>query len=440
MAGVGAGIVDESPIREAVTRPFPVDETVERSGIAANSGKPYRTREFAGNLRVMTAGAAPHSASDPALFATGDEAADGDSRTGILPCQSLAELVRNHELIALTEIGEDQIQPASLDLRLGPVAYRVPASFLPGPDKTVMGKIRELGMYPVDISTGAVLEKGSVYIVPLLESVALGFRMTGFANPKSSTGRLDIFTRLIVDGGTTFDRIESGYRGPLYAEIAPRTFSVVVRTGSRLNQLRLRRGSPPTSEAALKRLHELTPLVHGGKAEIRDDNIGVTLDLSGDPQTGLVGYRAKKHTDVIDVDRKRHYDPVDFWEPVHVRAGRGIVLNPDDFYILATKEGVTVPPDHAAEMIAYDTMVGEFRVHYAGFFDPGFGWGIEGGTRAVLEVRSHEVPFLLEHEQTVGWLRYEKLAGKPDRLYGQDIGSHYARQGLTLAKQFKPWE
>jgi dCTP deaminase len=166
----------------------------------------------------------------------------------------------------------------------------------------------------------------------------------------------------------------------------------------------------------------------------------VTLDLSGDPQTGLVGYRAKKHTDVIDVDRKGHYEPIDFWEPVHARAGRGMVLNPDDFYILATKEGVTVPPDHAAEMIAYDTMVGEFRVHYAGFFDPGFGWGIEGGTRAVLEVRSHEVPFLLEHEQIVGWLRYEKLAGKPDRLYGQDIGSHYARQGLTLGKQFRPWE
>jgi dCTP deaminase len=380
------------------------------------------------------------SAPDPALFTADDDSSETDARaTGILPCQSLAELVRGHEIIALKDIEPDQIQPASLDLRLGAVAYRVPASFLPGPDKTVMGKIKELGMYPVDISQGAVLEKGSVYIVPLLESVALGFRMTAFANPKSSTGRLDIFTRLIVDGGTSFDRVESGYHGPLFAEIAPRTFSVVVRMGSRLNQLRVRRGSPPTSEAALKRLHEITPLIHGGTATIRDDNIGVTLDLSGDPESGLVGYRAKKHTDVIDVDRKGHYDPVAFWEPVHAHAGRGMVLNPDDFYILATKEGVTVPPDHAAEMIAYDTMVGEFRVHYAGFFDPGFGWGIDGGTRAVLEVRSHEVPFLLEHEQIVGWLRYEKLAGKPDRLYGQDIGSHYARQGLTLGKQFRPW-
>ena len=378
-----------------------------------------------------------------ALFASDDPAAPGErdpQPTGIMPCQTLAELIRSHEIIALKEIEADQIQPASLDLRLGATAYRVPASFLPGADNTVMGKIREFGMYPVDITGGAVLERGSVYIVPLMESVALGFRMTAFANPKSSTGRLDIFTRLIVDGGTGFDRVESGYRGPLYAEIAPRTFSVVVRAGSRLNQLRVRRGSPPTSEAALKRLHELTPLVHARDgATIREDNIGVTLDLAGEAGGGLVGYRAKKHTDVIDVDKKAHYDPIDFWDPVQARGGRGIVLNPDDFYILATREGVTVPPDHAAEMIAYDTMVGEFRVHYAGFFDPGFGWGIEGGTRAVLEVRSHEVPFLLEHEQIVGWLRYEKLAARPERLYGQDIGSHYARQGLTLGKQFRAW-
>jgi dCTP deaminase len=368
--------------------------------------------------------------------------------TGILPYQAIRELVREHEIGALVEIAEDQLQPASLDLRLGATAYRIPASFLPGPDATVIEKLESFGMYPVDLSEGAVLERGCVYIVPLLEHVALGSRLSAFANPKSSTGRLDIFTRLIVDRATAFDRVEPGYRGPLYAEIAPKTFPVLVRQGSRLNQLRLRRGSPPTSGAALKRLHEQVPLVDTPeRVTLREDNLGLTLDLAGDPDTGLVGFRAKKHTDVIDIDRKGAYDPRDFWDPLYTpKRGRGIVLNPDDFYILATKEGVTVPPDHAAEMVPYDTMVGEFRVHYAGFFDPGFGYhagakgtGAPGGTKAVLEVRSHEVPFLLEHEQIVGWLRYERLMAEPEKLYGRDLGSHYQNQGLTLAKHFKPW-
>lgn len=370
--------------------------------------------------------------------------------TGILPYQAIRELVREREIDALAEIAEDQLQPASLDLRLGATAYRIPASFLPGPEASVMEKLESFGMYPLDLSEGAVLERGCVYIVPLLEHVALGSRLSAFANPKSSTGRLDIFTRLIVDRATAFDRVEPGYRGPLYAEIAPKTFSVLVRQGSRLNQLRLRRGSPPTSGAALKRLHDQVPLVDTPeRVTLREDNLGLTLDLAGDPETGLVGFRAKKHTDVIDIDRKDAYDPRDFWDPLYTpKRGRGIVLNPDDFYILATKEGVTVPPDHAAEMVPYDTMVGEFRVHYAGFFDPGFGYHAgskamgakgPGGTTAVLEVRSHEVPFLLEHEQIVGWLRYERLMAEPEKLYGRDLGSHYQNQGLTLAKHFKPW-
>jgi dCTP deaminase len=366
--------------------------------------------------------------------------------TGILPYQSIRELVRDREIDALAGIDEDQLQPASLDLRLGAVAYRVPASFLPGPDATVMSKIEAFGIYPIDLREGAVLERSCVYVVPLLEHVALGSRLSAFANPKSSTGRLDIFTRLIVDGAVAFDRIEPGYRGPLYAEIAPKTFSVLVRQGSRLNQLRLRRGSPPTSGAALRRLHEQVPLVDTPeRVTLREDNLGLTLDLSGDPETGLVGFRAKRHADVIDVDRKGVLDPKDFWDPIYARsrdkASRGIILNPDDFYILATKEGVTVPPDHAAEMVPYDTLVGEFRVHYAGFFDPGFGFhnARGGGTKAVLEVRSHEVPFILEHEQIVGWLRYERLMAEPEKLYGRDLGSHYQNQGLTLAKHFMPW-
>ena len=372
-----------------------------------------------------------------------DDARPGASHgTGILPSQAIHALIRDKEIAAAAEISAGQIQPASLDLRLGRVAYRVRASFMPGGGATVMEKIAQLGMHEVDIAEGAVLEKGCVYIVPLMERVRLGGRLSAFANPKSSTGRLDIFTRLITDGATQFDRVDRGYRGPLYAEIAPRTFSIVVRQGSRLNQLRVRRGSPASSRLALQRLHEEMPLVDSapGAETIREDSLGVSLDLGGDPRTSLVGFRAKKHVDVIDVDLRGHYDPRDFWEPIHHRPGKGIVLDPDDFYILATKEAVTVPPTHAAEMIAYDTLVGEFRVHYAGFFDPGFGYDPDGkgGSKAVLEVRSHDVPFMLEHEQIIGWLRYERLTGVPDKLYGAAIGSNYQGQALQLGKQFKP--
>jgi dCTP deaminase len=360
--------------------------------------------------------------------------------TGILPFQAIRDLVRAGEIAADQAIGDDQIQPASLDLRLGAEAFRAPASFLPGPDATVRDKIAAFDMHRLDLAGGAVLERGCVYIVPLMERVALGAKLAAFANPKSSTGRLDIFVRLIADRGTAFDRVEPGYKGPLYAEIAPRTFSVLVRPGTRLNQLRLRRGTPQMGANALRRLQERERLVHvePGRETIRDDMIGVTLDLEGDAATGLIGYQARKHTGVIDVDRRAHYDPGEYWDPIRRRGTRGIVLNPDDFYILATKEAVTVPPDYAAEMVPYDTNVGEFRVHYAGFFDPGFGWGQAGqGSRAVLEVRSHEVPFVLEHEQVVGWLRYERLSAPPERLYGQELGSNYQRQGLKLGKQFR---
>jgi len=363
--------------------------------------------------------------------------------TGVLPYQSLRELVRAREVFAVEPIEPEQFQPASLDLRLGHVAYRVRASFLPGAGATVQQKIQQFGMHEIDLTKGAVLEKGCVYIVPLMEQLALSSRIAGIANPKSSTGRLDVFTRVIADGATVFDRIDAGYEGRLYIEIAPRTFSILVRKGSRLVQLRLRRGAPSSSATSLRRLQETCRLVDvpAGQETIRDDVIGVTLDLSGDSATRLVGFRAKQHTDVIDVDVRQAYDAAEYWEPMHTKPGIGIILDPDDFYILATKECVRVPPDHAAEMVAYDTLVGEFRVHYAGFFDPGFGWNPDGGpgSKAVLEVRSHEVPFVLEHEQIVGWLRYERLTSIPDRLYGQGIGSHYQAQGLQLGKQFKPF-
>ena len=378
----------------------------------------------------------------PELFPNPEEGSQEPRRgTGILPVQEIRALIRDKHIEATAEITEDQIQPASVDLRLASTAYRVRASFLPGPDLKVKEKIAALGMHEVDLTEGAVLERGCVYIVPLMESLRLSKRDSGVANPKSSTGRLDVFTRLITDHGAEFDRVRPGYEGPPYAEISPRTFSILARKGSRLNQLRLRRGAPTVGEAALKRLNEEVRLVHtdAGTESISEGKVTLTVDLKGDADTEFIGYKAKKHTDLIDIDKTNHYDAADFWEPIYARADRAIILDPDDFHILASREAITVPPDHAAEMVAYDTLVGEFRVHYAGFFDPGFGYEVEGapGTRAVLEVRSHEVPFVIEHGQTMGRLVYERLTAVPDKIYGAGIGSSYQRQGLTLSKHFK---
>ncbi|MBL8666585.1 MAG: 2'-deoxycytidine 5'-triphosphate deaminase [Rhodospirillales bacterium] len=366
--------------------------------------------------------------------------------TGLLPAQEIRALVRSREVQAACEIDEAQIQPASLDLRLGDEAWRVRASFLPGPEATVAERLVALGMHRISLGDGAVLEKGCVYIVPLLESLALKSRTSGMANPKSSTGRLDVFTRLITDRSGVFDQVAAGYKGPLYAEISPRTFSIVVRRGSSVSQLRLRRGSPPATDTALRRLHRSVPLVAGDEgadaarradADI-DEGIAVTVDLA--PRDGKpVGWRARHHSGLIDLGLIGHYDPHEYWEPVTPDGQGCVVLNPGDFYILASRQAVTVPPDHAAEMRPYDTRVGEFRVHYAGFFDPGFGFAAAGGegSRAVLEIRSFEVPFALRHDQLVGRLVYERLTAPPERLYGSGIGSSYQRQGLQLAKQFR---
>ena len=362
--------------------------------------------------------------------------------TGIFPTQTLRELIEEGAIKTTQPITPDLVQPASIDLRLGEFAWRVQASFLAGPDATVEEKVRAFEMHRIDLTGGAVLEKGCVYIVPLLESLDLPDDVSAFANPKSSTGRLDIFTRVISDRGTRFDLIRAGYTGPIYAEVSPKTFSIAVQTGSRLTQLRLRRGRSEVAPDDLLRLHEESRLIDGSVDPIEiaeHQSLSLRLDLAGNDMNGVVGWRARHHAGIIDVDKPDNYDPADFWEPVSARGG-GIILNPDDFYILATREAVTVPPDYAAEMVAYDTLVGEFRVHYAGFFDPGFGWdpkNVDVGSRGVLEVRSHDVPFLLEHEQVIGRLRYERLTARPEKIYGSGIGSHYQGQGLKLAKQFK---
>lgn len=357
--------------------------------------------------------------------------------TGILPASHLRGMIHRGRIQALTPIEDAQIQPASLDLRLGAVAWRIRASFLPGPDTTVKQRIDQIALHQIDLTKGAVFEAGCVYVVPLLESVSLGYRVSGIANPKSSTGRLDVFTRLITDGAREFDRIEPGYEGPLYAEVSPRTFSILVREGSRLNQLRLRRGSPPFSDTELRRLQEDRRIV-AGDADI-NDGIALTVDLKGIAGHELVGYRAKRHAGLVDIDKPSAHDVADFWEPIRARSDATMVLDPNEFYILASREAVSIPPEYAAEMVPYNPLVGEFRVHYAGFFDPGFGYSDAGGagSRAVLEVRSHEVPFILQHGQTIGRLVFERLTEPPERVYGQGIGSHYQAQGLKLSKHFR---
>jgi dCTP deaminase len=360
----------------------------------------------------------------------------GRHSTGILPSHVLRRLIRaRREIVAMEEFDEAQLQPASIDLRLGSVAWRVRASFLPGPNATVEEKLQSVFMHAIDLSEGAVLETGCVYIVPLIERAEFSARISGTANPKSSTGRIDVFTRLITDRAVSFDKIEAGYRGPLFAEISPRTFPVLVRKNSRLNQLRIRHGSPQFTDTQLKRLHGQSPLVD--TVPDIDNGLGLSIDLRGHDGS-RIGWRAKRHTALIDVDRRNYLDPAEYWDPVSAQPSGNIILDPDEFYILASREAVAIPPDYAAEMVPFNPLVGEFRVHYAGFFDPGFGYeaGHPPSARAVLEVRSREVPFILEHGQTIGRLVFERLTDPPPEVYGERLGSNYQRQGLKLSKHF----
>lgn len=359
---------------------------------------------------------------------------------GIFSARLIAQLIDDGALMLAREPDGDQIQPASLDLRLGETAYRVRASFLPGPSHTVQQRIDSLKLHQIDLREGAVLERGCVYLVPLLESLNLPKTVSAAANPKSSTGRLDVFTRVICDRARGFDTIPAGYEGPLFLEISPRTFPVLVRTGSRLSQLRLRVGHPRLSVEEHQALHRAQTLVYDADDAV-GEGVALSIDLEGEGRDGLIGFRSKRHTAVVDVDKKAALDVLEFWDPLYNRGGADLILDPDEFYILVSRESVHVPPDYAAEMVPFDPLVGEFRVHYAGFFDPGFGHSEAGGTgsRAVLEVRSREVPFLLGHGQTIGRLIYERMAERPELLYGADLGSNYQAQSLKLSKHFRPF-
>ncbi|HYD56286.1 MAG TPA: 2'-deoxycytidine 5'-triphosphate deaminase [Burkholderiales bacterium] len=376
----------------------------------------------------------------------------GQQFTGILPGQWIRDAIAAGDIVgsSLDRIEDDQVQPASIDLRLGRYAYPVRTSFLPGKELRVLEKLKRLDPefenFKIDLREGAMLSKDRIYVIPLLEFVNLrNSEITAFSNPKSSTGRLDILTRLIADHATHFDQLEPGYKGNLFLEVAPRSFNVVVKTGTRLNQLRFSRARGEGARGVTA--SEWNALLDQGQIcdplpidRKRTGYLPFTIDLEGSRTEGkIVGYRARKYANRIDIDR-RDYDPLEFWEPLRFHKSSPLILEPDEFYILMTRESIAVPPEYAAEMMPYDTRAGEFRVHYAGFFDPGFGWNPTtkrvGGSRGVLEVRSHEVPFLLEHGQIVGWLRYDRMAAPPSFLYGQDAASNYQGQRLKLSKQF----
>jgi dCTP deaminase len=363
--------------------------------------------------------------------------------TGVLPSQSIRELLAAGRIVARPAVSEDQIQPASLDLRLGEMGYRVQASFLPG-ESTVEERVKQLRMVRVDLTRATLFEKGCVYIVPLMEELNLPTNIAGKANPKSTTGRLDIFTRLITDYGVEFERVPAGYKGKIYAEIVPGTFTVEVRAGMKLNQIRFVRGNPPSSDSVLSMLDEEGKLVFAGEEShsraLIDRGLKFTVNLQAPADaTEVIAYKAKRNAPAVDLAKINHYPAEDFWEIRRQPPSKSLILDPGDFYILASRERVRVPPDFAAEMVPYDPSIGEFRIHYAGFFDPGFGYGTSNieGTQAVLEVRAHEVPFLIEHGQVVGRLTYMHLLARPDKIYGADIGSSYQQQALALSKQFR---
>lgn len=331
---------------------------------------------------------------------------------GVLPDFEIEALEAAGAIRSTLALEPGQVQPASLDLRLAEDAYRLRASFLPGKDRAVVDLLQDPGvhLHRIDLTEkGAVLETGCVYLVPLQESLRLPSGLAARANPKSSTGRIDVFTRLVTNRGKAFDEVPTGYSGPLYLEVSPRTFPIMVRPGDRLAQIRFKRKKPETLKEKI-----------------------VSIDLQPEPGQPA-GYRAKHHSGVVDLRGIGAHEASQFWEPVYPRNGR-IVLNPEEFYILVSRETVKVAPDEAAEMAPIAPELGEFRAHYAGFFDPGFGMN-KAGSRAVLEVRSRDVPFILEHGQPVAKLIYEPMSAKPKGLYGGQ-GSNYQGQGLKLSKHF----
>ena len=384
------------------------------------------------------------------LAADGPPRRDADAQSrGVLPAQDIRTLIDEGAISAAEPVEDRQIQPASLDLRLGDRAYRLQASFLPGSPSKVESKLESLSMAELDLSSPTVLERGCVYLVPLMEKLHLPDDIEAKANPKSTTGRLDVFTRLIADYGGEFERVPNRYSGPLYAEVMPRTFPVIVRPGQSLSQIRfIRTHSRLTTELTDPQTKELDKNQHliyldedetSSAARVRN-GIELSVSLHGNSGREVIAYRGKRNAPLVDLSKVDEYNINEFWDAIPACPDNRLILNPGDFYILISRERVRVPPGFAAEMKPFDASVGEFRIHYAGFFDPGFGYGAKGeikGTRAVLEVRAHEVPFVIEHGQVVGRLVYSHVRDAPDKIYGHSIGSSYQRQELALSKQFR---
>jgi dCTP deaminase len=370
---------------------------------------------------------------------------ESEALRGVVPSQGLAEAIQEGWISSGDyRILPESIQPASLDLRLADHAWPLRCSFLPSAGTSVMDRVQDLALDRIDLRHGATLERDRPYLIPLLEELALPPHVRAKANPKSSTGRLDVFTRVITDGHHRFDEVPAGYHGRLYLEVVPRSFAVRVEERLSLNQLRLSAGDARVSDRELARIHDEFPLLYidqhalpSGDLSI-SDGLFLSVDLSG-PHNRIVGYRAKKNSYRLDMAQIHHYRWRDYWEPVMPEAKGRIVLDPEVFYLLISAEGVCVPPEYAAEMMAYDPTAGELRTHYAGFFDPGFGFDPTGqrpGSRAALEVRARDVPFMVEHRQPICKLAYERMLTAPDRLYGHDVGSNYQGQETMLSKHF----
>ena len=368
------------------------------------------------------------------------------ARPGVLPSQQLRDAIdRGWITSGEYRILPEAVQPASLDLRLGEKGWALRCSFLPDRHSTVEEKVNDVQFAPIDLRDGVVLERDRPYLVPLVEELRLPNDVRGKANPKSSTGRLDVFTRVLTDYQHRFDEIQPGYRGKLYLEIVPRSFAVRVKANQTLNQLRLARGDVRLSDEEIRLTQEELPLVYLDSHPLRESELSVgeglflSLDLAGSGDR-IVGYRAKKNSHPIDLSMIRRLSWKDYWDPVYPESGGRVVLEPEVFYLLLSAEGVCIPPEIAAEMMAYDPTAGELRTHYAGFFDPGFGYDPSGkkfGSRAALEVRARDVSFMVEHRQPVCKLALERMGAKPDSLYGEEMGSNYQGQVTMLSKHFQ---
>ncbi len=350
---------------------------------------------------------------------------------GALVYQDYLKLIKKNYIINET-IDQNQIQPASLDLSLSEECYEIKHSFL-SHKTTVRRKLKDLIIKKINLNKEFIFKKDKTYIVKLNESLNLKNNIFGHCNPKSSTGRLDIFCRTIVDFAEEYEKIPNNYQGEIFLEITSRSFDVAFKKGNCLNQLRLIMGNQYyLSDEQLKKIKTKLKITNFKKNTLKINNgVKISVDLSN---SKTIAYVAKNNTPVLKFSKIKSHKINDFWKAIK-NIDNSLLIEKNKFYILKSKEKVIIPDNLAGEMIPYDTGIGDFRAHYAGFFDPGF--GMPNGTYAVLEVKTNEIPFLLEDGQTIARIKYEKLNKNSNIVYGKDIKSNYQNQGLKLSKHFK---